>query len=541
MAGIQAAEKHRSGWSGLTCSDAAGFSAWVRARPLRWVPLMVSAWLVVYVSWTWLHWIGDPTVVSDVAPIPVAAAATVFAWLAARTVSIGDRSRRAWRLVALACAAWTAGEAVWCYLEVVRHSSPFPSLADGCYLAFYPLMFAGLAVMPVGYTRRDDRFTLGLDAAAVTIATLMAVWYLVIAPTAGSHHDSLLAELLSLAYPVGDLILVLGAARLLLRRPGKHLRVPLWCLIVGVLAFALADIVYARLSLANTYQPGTLPDALWMIGLCALALAGWTQWTGHNRSDIPPEEIDAEPQISKLPYIAVAGGLGLLLYEAALDARAPMIALVVGALALTGVVVWRQLAVMRENDRLVAELHRIANTDPLTGLLSRRRLLELGQRALRRGAHDATPIAVFMIDIDHFKTINDTAGHQGGDDVLRNVARRCETVLRPGDLFGRYGGDELVAIITGTTTDAADQLATRLGAVTATEPVFTAEGSIAITISVGVTVTSTPATLEELLLDADIALYQAKTAGRNQHVTHTSPDTTTNEHSPRAIVESTHH
>jgi diguanylate cyclase (GGDEF)-like protein len=348
----------------------------------------------------------------------------------------------------------------------------------------------------------------------------MAIWYLVVTPTVQSNEGSLLAEVLSLAYPVGDLVLVLGAARLLMRHRGPHLKVPLWCLVGGVLAFALADVAYAQLSLTDSYAAGTLPDALWIVGLCGLALAGWTQWRYGNSTSEATDEVDAEMPVSNLPYFAVAGGLGLVLYEATLDAGGSLIALVMGALALTGVVVWRQRVVMRENERLVAELHRTANTDALTGLLSRRRFLELAERVVNRSDSACAPVAVLMIDIDHFKKINDSLGHAGGDDAIREVAARCEAALRPGDLLGRLGGDELVAILPGITDEDTDHIATRLTRAVADAPVLTSRGPVSVTISIGASVADAPVALDQLLSDADTTLYAAKAAGRNQHLTH---------------------
>jgi diguanylate cyclase (GGDEF)-like protein len=259
---------------------------------------------------------------------------------------------------------------------------------------------------------------------------------------------------------------------------------------------------------------------LWIVGLCGLALAGWTQWRFGNLTGAVLDEVDAEMPVSNLPYFAVAGGLGLVLYEATLDAGGSLVALVAGALALTGVVVWRQRVVMRENERLVAELHRTANTDALTGLLSRRRFLELAERVVHRSGSDRASVAVLMIDIDHFKKINDSLGHASGDAAICEVAARCESALRPGDLLGRLGGDELVAILAGITAEDTDHIATRLTRSVADAPVVTSGGSVVVTISIGASVADAPVALDQLLSDADTTLYAAKAAGRNQHLTH---------------------
>jgi diguanylate cyclase (GGDEF)-like protein len=492
-----------------------------------WFVGIVGAMVVAYVAWTWGHWWGDPTVVSDVAPIPVAALATVFAWRASRGSTLSGRVELAWRVIAVGCGAWTAGECTWFYLEVIHHAQPFPSVADVFYLTFYPCLFVGLALFPLRGTRRDRRMAFALDTATVMIASAMAVWYLVIAPTVATHQTSWFAEVLSLAYPAGDLILVLGVARVLLGNPGRQARVPLWFLVCGVSSLAVADVVYARLALSDTYASGTVPDVLWIIGLFALTVAGFTQ-----TRIAPPEQVAADPsetdvRVSKLPYLAVAAGLGLLLYETTSDAQGPLITLVVGALALTGVVVWRQITVMRENERLVRALHDVANTDGLTGLLTRRRCFELGGQLLTRARHDGQRVAALMIDIDRFKAINDRAGHAAGDDVIHEVARRCALNIRDEDLFGRYGGDEFVLLVRARSEHSIAELATRLAVSVAAEPFPIPSGVVSVTLSIGTAITDPDDSLQTLLDHADTALYRAKRAGRNQHAQHPTNHTTT--------------
>ncbi len=479
--------------------------------------LVLGAYAAVFASWTWWHWWGDPTVLGDIAPIPMALCAAVFAWQASKSAGLAHRVGLAWRFVAFGCASWFVGECCWFYLEVVRHTQPFPSVADAFYLSFYPLMFVGLTMLPVPRARRGDRLTLGLDIATVMIATVMVVWYLVVGPTVESQHDSLLATVLSLAYPAGDLILVLGVARLLLRRPTRQLSRPLWFLAVGVGLLFVADVAYARLSLSNTYAPGTLPDELWLAGLFLLVLAGYAQ-SGHRSSGGQITDREAiRMQRSKLPYLALMIGLALLLYETTRDAQGPMVTLVLGSLALTSLVVWRQMIVMRQNQRLVTQLDQMANTDALTQLLNRRRFFELAERVVERAGHDGRTVAALMIDIDHFKDVNDQHGHAEGDHILQTVAQACTDALRPGDLFARYGGDEFVVLAPVDTAQHADRLAERLRASVAFDPIPTAKDAAKVTVSIGVATATNSRSVDELLQNADLALYQAKRAGRNQY------------------------
>lgn len=154
-----------------------------------------------------------------------------------------------------------------------------------------------------------------------------------------------------------------------------------------------------------------------------------------------------------------------------------------------------------------------AATDPLTGVANRRFLFEAGAGASRAAARDGRPLSAILLDLDHFKRINDAHGHAAGDAVLREVARRARQLLRERDILGRYGGEEFAAILPGADAALAAAIAERLRERIASEPV---EG-IAVSASLGVAQADPrePA-LEGLFRRADAALYEAKRGGRNR-------------------------
>lgn len=174
-------------------------------------------------------------------------------------------------------------------------------------------------------------------------------------------------------------------------------------------------------------------------------------------------------------------------------------------------------AIAVENARLYKEKRQEAITDELTGLYNRRGLFELGQHEVERLRRFEEPLSAIMIDIDHFKQINDAHSHKVGDQVLRALAQRCKHILREVDLIGRYGGEEFAILLPGTNLENACHVAERLRQEIEIMPVPTDHGPVPVTISLGVT-TATP-DLKDLavLLDrADTAMYQAKQAGRNR-------------------------
>ena len=162
------------------------------------------------------------------------------------------------------------------------------------------------------------------------------------------------------------------------------------------------------------------------------------------------------------------------------------------------------------------ELRFQATHDVLTGIWNRGALLDLLQREIERARRSQSPTGLLMLDLDHFKTVNDTYGHLAGDVVLREVARRISEVVRSYDLVGRYGGEEFLVVLPGCDKDRALQSAERIRSVIAENPVLAAGAEILVTASIGVTVTTVSTVAEkEILAIADTALYQAKSAGRN--------------------------
>jgi diguanylate cyclase (GGDEF)-like protein len=159
-----------------------------------------------------------------------------------------------------------------------------------------------------------------------------------------------------------------------------------------------------------------------------------------------------------------------------------------------------------------------ATHDALTGLLNRGASLEVFRGELNRGRREKRPLCIVMVDIDHFKQINDTYGHLTGDAVLRQVAGRLRGSVRPYDIVGRFGGEEFLVVFPGCRADQGVRQAERLRAEMCAEPVQIRDSSIPVTISLGVLEVSDKETvgMESLLGTVDAALYRAKAGGRNR-------------------------
>jgi diguanylate cyclase (GGDEF)-like protein/PAS domain S-box-containing protein len=178
-----------------------------------------------------------------------------------------------------------------------------------------------------------------------------------------------------------------------------------------------------------------------------------------------------------------------------------------------------------ERKRVEAELkaakaaaEEAATHDPLTALWNHNRIIEVLIEELARAGRRGDPVSLAMVDLDHFKRVNDTYGHVVGDEVLREVAERLGRAVRVYDAVGRFGGEEFMVVFPGTDAAEAEIAAERLRSAIGQEPVLTPEGPVGVTASVGVvTGSGGPAgDATTLLVAADTALYRAKECGRDR-------------------------
>jgi diguanylate cyclase (GGDEF)-like protein len=192
----------------------------------------------------------------------------------------------------------------------------------------------------------------------------------------------------------------------------------------------------------------------------------------------------------------------------------PLAAVVVAVVFLTWRFLATELAQRRRNQALLLQL---ATTDGLTGISNRRAFLERAQQEMLRSRRFGRPLALLMLDIDHFKRINDRHGHAVGDAALRSLAATVRGQLRQVDLFGRLGGEEFVVLLPETSAAAALEVAERIRAAVSRARVPTAAGDLQFTVSIGVVgLDAGDADFDALLSRSDQALYRAKERGRDR-------------------------
>ncbi len=474
---------------------------------------LLAGFLLVYCCWQLLAPAEGREITGELLFFPIDLAATWCCWRAARRCTGWPRLRRAWLLIAFSLLSWTAADLIYTVYDVAG-ATPYPSPADGFYLLFYPLMLAGILSFPSGRRGRSERMRLALDLAIVTVGGSGAVIYMVLGPQATADGNSLTQTVFSVAYPVGDLILLVALASALLRTAAPSAWRSLRLLAAGLSLLVLADLVSGYLSLRGDYHSGDSVDLVWVLALALFALAGAAQAPVAQ-----PEPITRSPrQVGWLPYAAVAAGFGVLLYADRDGGFYPLRLLIMVTLVLATLVALRQLLGQHELLDAQAELRHQALHDGLTGLANRTLLHDRLENAARRSERNQETVAVLMLDIDDFKLVNDSLGHAAGDELLVEIAGRLAAVARPGDTVARLGGDEFALVLDGR-LDQPELVAIAERVLALFMQPFLVSGSPRrVDASVGISHDRgrAAASATDLLREADNALYRAKANGKGR-------------------------
>jgi diguanylate cyclase (GGDEF)-like protein len=168
-------------------------------------------------------------------------------------------------------------------------------------------------------------------------------------------------------------------------------------------------------------------------------------------------------------------------------------------------------------EKNVAELHKLSITDNLTNIYNRRYFFEVSQNLILIAVREKKPLSLLMLDIDHFKNINDTFGHQVGDFILIDAVREIEKIMRESDIFSRVGGEEFTVLLNDTLIDGARNIAEKIRTSIENKEFIYSNTEIKITVSVGIAqIDENNNSIEKLYKQADKQLYKAKHNGRNR-------------------------
>jgi diguanylate cyclase len=404
------------------------------------------------------------------------------------------RDRVPWILLGAGISCYALGEVLWFTWIGMQPSPPYPSVADAFWLLFYALAMIALALL---FRQRIHvlQTTLWLDA--LMGAFVVAAIGTAAAFPAGLGIDGLspVAAVVNLAYPVLDLTLlaaVVAVFALVGWRPNR-----MWTSLGGGLALlAVADTAYISVSAQSVAHIGILAP-MYALAMLLIGLAAWLEPADLGEVDVGSMRMVA------LPSMFVLAAAALLGYAAFHHLNPAAVALALATLCGT---VPRTALAFRELQTLNESRHE-ALTDEMTGLANRRALYRTLPAMLQR---DGVRLALFLIDLDRFKELNDALGHQLGDGLLRHVAKSLTEALREGDLLVRLGGDEFAVAVSGASASDCPAVACRLGSAVA-QPVTLDDMTFSVEASIGASLyPDHGTTLSDLLRHADVAMYQAK-------------------------------
>lgn len=594
----------------------------------------LSVYWLVAMLWYIFRWGGpeNKALIADLILLPFSLAVGAAAWKTGVDPGVVPTARHAWRLMALASGCGWIGNLIWFYQEHFVGVLPFPSWGDAGYLAYYPLAFMALIAMRERRMTRAERFAFTLDCGVVLVAAIMLSWYFTVGPALALKSAHLTAAV-SLAYPVGSMVVLFGVAVLIMSGGASGKRRALRLLAFALTAYMVNDIIYAYLFFKGSYESGDRLDMLFLTGQFLVAVSAWLyrrdvatgdQNTGHAMPEQMPMPL--------LPY-AAAGGAYVLLFRAAwFDQDETLLVLMIGTGLITALAILRQFVALRENQRLLSEsrsltgklkrsearfrslfqnssdvvmvlsprgvirypspsiqnvfgytpaevrgkhhrdlvhpddhhlveaaaadgtvearvrhsngtwrwtearvspfvrdagvkglvlnlrdvterktleerLRHLAYHDPLTGLANREHFGRQVWGALNRSGTQRS-VAVLFLDLDGFKTINDSMGHHAGDQLLMHLGERIKSAVAGDGMVARLGGDEFAVLIERGQVPP-DGVAERIVASLA-EPFSIVDRQIFCRVSIGIARYSGVESVDELLRAADAAMYAAK-------------------------------
>jgi diguanylate cyclase (GGDEF)-like protein len=420
--------------------------------------------------------------------------------VASRAVSVPDK-RLPWVTFAVGLSLYGLGNVLWSAWVEHLKNVPIPSVCDGLWLSLYPLCYVGI----VGFARSGaqrrvpagvwlDGIIAGAGLAAVGAA-------LVFPPVLASTSGSTVAVTTELGYPIGDLLLAALVVGLLALR-GWRLDRAWGSLGGGFVLLAVADCMYALQVANGASTPTAMTNLMYLLAVALLAFAAW-----QAASD------DRKPNLEGWSVLLVPGGftiaaLGLLQYDHL--HRLDPLAFALADITMAAAVI--RMALAFRDIRGLAEARRQAATDDLTSLPNRRTFMRRAGEAIRTAHLAGGKIAVLMMDLDNFKELNDTLGHNAGDELLRLIGPRIKGALRATDIVARLGGDEFAILLDPQPGEAGVAQVAQKILEALREPFEILGLGLRLTASLGIA--SFPGDArdeEELLSRADIAMYQAKT------------------------------
>ncbi len=427
-----------------------------------------------------------------------------------------------WALLTASFLVTQCGNAIWCYYDLLRGQPVSASLAADVSIGLaLPLAVAGLLTFPNTLGTAASRLRGLLDAVLIGTGMFFIGWTLVLSPVYDHQAGGVTVEIFNLAYPSVD-ILIASLVIILATRAGSNYRIRLGLVSAGLVSSAVADCSFSYLTAVHRYGAGNPTDAGWVLGYLLIALGALWAWD----HPIASCDVAGRPTVRtligpNLPLVGVALTAAWKIYvHHSLDEVSEYS---FGAVMLTVsvrqlLVLLDHLALGRELESKVAqrtfELHHQAFHDGLTGLANRALFNKYLDDAVQERNGTCAGLAVLLIDLHNFKRVNDLYGHPAGDELLKLVAERLETILQCADSLARVGGDEFGVLLAGPGPRVEVEQLARLVIATLAQPFAVGSTRLVVEAAIGLAAGGPEETSgDDLLRDAGLALSVAKTKG----------------------------
>lgn len=507
-------------------------------------------WLLIYFFYPDVRWRGN---ISNFLFVLVNSIVVWILFRAGQYSQLHDPvTGRGWTWIATGQLMWLLGDLTYATLVFQFRTEPFPSIADGFYLLYYPFYFFGAIQLAARKNIQSISLANILTVAAIFISIFQYLWIFMLDPVLRVWEFNILASVIPLIYPLFDSSLLLCVLYLLFNSKIKQDPLPIGILSQGMFVLVFIDILYGTQVLTGEYISSSLLSGAYLISYSIIGLAGVLQYRAL-----------AKPQRSKrrdwgeyllfvnrfgLTILALTGASALLVVGRNLPELIPhynmiitvFVVVVMLSVAVVGLTLIENRRLLRDlasiNEQLEericertrdlelshARLERLANCDPLTGLPNRSYFVHQLERfiaGLQAMPHKCG--ALLFLDLDKFKQINDTSGHAVGDELLIAVGDRLRRCVRQNDLVARLGGDEFVILLVDPQDyDLVRSISQRV--LSSMQEPFTLTGrDFRISASIGIVDHRHMTDVSTALQNADIAMYAAKHAGRNQAVFYT--------------------
>ncbi|WP_238942730.1 putative bifunctional diguanylate cyclase/phosphodiesterase [Planococcus beigongshangi] len=418
------------------------------------------------------------------------------------------RQRSFWVLLLTGLIIYIAANWIWLYDQLFRGS---PDFSDASYLIWmmgYLFFLAALIAKAIELRKESPGPSYIFNITVFMITVIAVCFQYLINPAVDVPGTTWISVATAVVYPIIDLSIILIATILYYQMLKDRKRDWLLILVAAFFLQITADFLFAYAGFNGSYEQGHLIDLLWLLSTMYIGLAGYFGKMGDTK-DVWLLKNPVRGQEETFPYYSIL----VLLVMVANSYDFDFNALSLGLLLTFFLVLGRQLHIQQKNRHLMNEYRYLAYHDPLTNLRNRGSFVEEIECVLTENSTRET--ALLLIDLDQFKVINDTLGHHVGDKVLEQTAARLQTVIEDNMLLFRMGGDEFVIVIIGDTDNQSVATAENLLALFR-ESMPIDEYEVDVTPSIGISKFPNHGhTAEELMKNADAAMYLSKENGKN--------------------------